>query len=135
MSGRRLRTAGLAAALLTLLPAAACGSEDPAVCSSVDELGASVEQLGVIQLGENGRAQLESQMAAVSADLAQVRTDAEQQYGAQVAAVTAAAGVVRAQLQAARADPTAATLRPLAAAVADLGSDAAALRDAVAGTC
>ena len=127
--------AALATVLVTLLPLTACGADTPAVCSSVDELASSVEHLGEIQLGENGRAQLETQLAAVSADLAQVRTDAEQQYGAQVDAVTAAASDVRQEYEAVKTDPSSATLKPLGAAIAALGSGIRALSDAVAGTC
>jgi len=127
-----------AAVLGTLLVAfllTACGTDAPAVCGSVDDLSASIDHLGKVQLGENGRAELESQLAAVRADLAQVRTDADQQYGAQLDVVSAAAADVRVQLAAAKAEPSASTLRPLAAAIADLGTGVRALHDAVAGTC
>lgn len=127
--------AALAALLVWLFPITACGTDAPAVCSSVDDLSASMEHLGQLQLGENGRAELESQLAAVRADLEQVRTDADQQYGEQVAAVTAAANTVRERYQAARADPSRSTLRPLGMAIDDLGSEIRALSDAVAGTC
>jgi hypothetical protein len=91
--------------------------------------------LGEIQLGENGRGQVESQLADVRADLTQVRADADQQYGAQVATVTAAATAVRERSQAAKSDPSASTLQALRTAIADLGSGIRALQDAVAGTC
>jgi hypothetical protein len=64
-----------------------------------------------------------------------VRTDADQQYGAQVDTVTAAAADVRVQLEAAKGEPSASTLRSLAAAIADLGAAVRALHDAIAGTC
>lgn len=127
--------AALAALLVSLVPLTACGADTPAVCSSVDDLSVSIEHLGELQLGENGRAQLESQLADVRTDLAQVRSDADQQYGEQVDDVTAAAADVRTQFQAAKADPSQSTLRPLGAAISDLGSSARALSDAVAGTC
>jgi len=129
----------LALTLVSLLLGAslvACGGKDkPAVCSSVDELSASIDHLGKVQLGETGRAELESQLAAVRADLAQVRTDAQEQFGDQVAAVTAAADIVRERYQGAKAEPSASTLQPLRTAIANLGSEARALQDAVAGTC
>ena len=129
------RTAALAVVLAALFPVAACGTDAPAVCSSVDDLSASIEQLGQLQLGENGRAQLESQLATVRDDLAQVRTDANQQYGAQVATVRTAASTVSERVQAAKADPSRSTLQPLRTAIADLGSAVQALSDAVAGSC
>jgi hypothetical protein len=129
------RTAALAVVLASLFPIAACGTDAPAVCSSVDDLSASIEHLGQLQLGENGRDQLQSQLATVRADLAQVRTDAKQQYGAQVATVTAAASTVRERFQAAKADPSPSTLQPLRTAVAELGSAVQTLSDAVAGSC
>ena len=113
------RLAALVVVLASLFPVAACGTDTPAVCSSVDDLSASIEQLGQLQLGENGRAQLESQLATVRGDLAQVRTDANQQYGAQVATVTAAASTVRERAQAAKADPSLSTLQPLRTAIAE----------------
>ena len=113
----------------------AAGQTRRPVCSSVDELSTSIEQLGNVQLGENGRAELESQLAAVRADLAQVRADADEQFGDQVAAVTAAADIVRERYQGAKAEPSASTLQPLRTAIANLGSEARALQDAVAGTC
>jgi hypothetical protein len=130
------RRAGAAlVALLVALPLTACGTDSPAVCSSVDDLSTSIEQLGNVQLGENGRAELENQLAAVRADLAQVRTDAQEQFGDQVAAVSAAADIVRERYQGAKAEPSASTLQPLRTAIANLGSEARALQDAVAGTC
>jgi len=134
MSARRC-AAALATVLLAVLALTGCGSNDTPVCSSVDELTASIDQLGVIQLGENGRVQLENQLVEVRADLAQVRTDAQQQYGDQVAAVTAAADLVRERYQGAKTDPSASTLQPLRTAIADLGTEVRALQDAVAGTC
>lgn len=127
--------ATLAALIVSLLPLTACGADQPAVCSSVDDLSTSMNHLGELQLGENGRAQLESQLTEVRADIDQVRSDADQQYGEQVDDVTAAAADVRTQLKAAKADPSQSTLRPLGAAISDLGSSARALSDAVAGTC
>jgi uncharacterized protein YoxC len=129
------RMAVPAVLLTSLFPIAACGTDAPAVCSSVDDLSASIEHLGQLQLGENGRAQLESQLATVRGDLAQVRTDAHQQYGVQVATVSAAASTVRERFQAAKADPSRSTLQPLRTAVADLGTSVQALSDAVAGSC
>ena len=129
------RMAALVVVLASLFPVAACGTDAPAVCSSVNDLSASIEQLGQLQLGENGRAQLQSQLATVRDDLAQVRTDAKQQYGGQVATVTAAASTVRERAQAAKADPSLSTLQPLRTAIADLGSAVQALSDAVAGSC
>jgi uncharacterized protein YoxC len=117
------RMAALVVVLASLFPVAACGTDAPAVCSSVNDLSASIEQLGQLQLGENGRAQLESQLATVRDDLAQVPT------------VTAAASTVRERAQAAKADPSLSTLQPLRTAIADLGSAVQALSDAVAGSC
>ena len=133
----RLTTRGACAlvSLLVALSLSACGTDAPAVCSSVDELSSSIDHLGKVQLGETGRAELESQLAAVRADLAQVRTDAQEQFGDQVAAVTAAADLVRERYQGAKAEPSASTLQPLRTAIANLGSEARALQDAVAGTC
>jgi hypothetical protein len=80
------------------------------MCSSVDDLSASMDKLD-----ENGRAQLESQLATVRADLAQVRAAADQQYGEQVATVTAAVSTVRERFHAANSEPSESTLRPRAA--------------------
>ena len=135
MMSTRRGAAALATVLLAVLPLAGCGSNDTPLCSSIDELSASIDQLGVIQLGENGRDQLESQLVDVRADLAQVRTDAQQQYGDQVAAVTAAADLVRERYQGAKAEPSASTLQPLRTAITNLGTELSALQDAVAGTC
>jgi hypothetical protein len=125
----------LAGVLVAMCALTACGADQPAVCSSIDDLSTSMDHLGQFQLGENARAELETQLAEVRADLAQVRTDAGQQYGAQVASVTQAASVARERLQAVKAAPSAATLPPLRAAITDLGTSIKALKDAVAGTC
>jgi hypothetical protein len=127
--------AALAAVAVVLLPLTACGADPPPLCGSIDDLSSSMNHLGEIQLGENGRAELESQLTVLRADLAQVRTDAQQQYGEQVATVAAAASAVREQLQAAKAEPSESTLKPLGAAVADLGSGIRELHGAVASTC
>jgi hypothetical protein len=131
----RRGAAALAGLLVSLVPLTACGADTPPVCSSIDDLSSSMAHLGEIQLGENGRAQLESQLADVRADLTQVRADADQQSGPQVATVTEAATAVRERAQAAKSEPSAATLQALGTAIADLGSRIRALQDAVAGTC
>ncbi len=131
----RSRTALVAAVLISASTLASCGSDDPAVCSSVDALQSSVANLKDTPLDKNGLSALESSLEQVGADAKQVRTDAGQQYESQVTAFTSSVSTLEASVEAAKAAPSAATLKPVATAVAGVGSEISALKQAVSDTC
>lgn len=125
--------------MVTLLLAAtclgACGEDQPAVCSSVDAMQASVAHLRDVNVAENGLSQLQSEVAQVKKDVQQVATDAQQQYGPQVTTVKDSVATLEGSVKAAKADPSAATFAPVVAGVAAVGSAAQALGQAVSNTC
>lgn len=149
-----VRHAALAAAtLLTFSAVSSCSSDDPAaspapvtspaaspsgspaVCSSFDDLKASVADLQDVKVGDDGLSQLRSSLVGVKEDLQQVMSDAEEQFKPEITAVSSSVDDLQTSLKAAQSDPTAATFGPVATAVGGLVSGIAALEQAVSSAC
>ena len=78
-----------ASCLLASLAMAGCGGDDdpdpaaddtPAVCSSVDALQKSIDDVRSTDLDRNTLPTLETSLTKVKSDLGQVKTDAEDEY-------------------------------------------------------
>jgi hypothetical protein len=107
----------------------------PALCSSVHELQASVDQLRNVNLGQGGLQALQTQLAAVNGDLQQVIGDASAQYRTQVDRIKADLATVKTAAGAAVADPGAATLAAIRPALTTVVNDVNALGDQVSKGC
>ena len=138
---RRLRTLALlaAAVLLASVSLAGCGGEDapstPAVCSSVDDLHSSVEDLKNVDLTKGALATLQDKLATVASDLKTVQTDAKSEYATEVDAVDQATASVGSSLKAAAASPSATTVAAVGAAVQALWTSLTTLHEAIKSTC
>jgi predicted pyridoxine 5'-phosphate oxidase superfamily flavin-nucleotide-binding protein len=125
----------VAGAVLALCSLTGCGSDDPAVCTSLDELRSSLGNIEDVQLGENGLVELQNILVQVKADAEQVVADAGQQYDAQLTTVTDAVAALDESAQAAKDDPSASTIETFTTSLAEVGTGLSSLQEAVAGTC
>ena len=115
---------------------AGCGGNDkPAICSSVDTLKQSVQDLKDVQIGAGSLSKLQTDVNTIKQNLTQVKHDATAQYGSQVDKVQASANTLAASVQAAKAGPSVTTLAAIGTSASALSSDVKALADDVSSTC
>jgi hypothetical protein len=133
---RRPCAVPMAALLIASSVLVGCGGDDkPAMCSAVDALGASVDDLKSVEVSRAGLAELSDDLTAVRSDLSRVKTDAEQQYASEIEALDQAWTTLSSDLSAATSSPTVATIAQVGSDVRALGDSLAALDDAVESTC
>jgi hypothetical protein len=137
-------TAGFLAAgfLLTATFTAGCAQsqppaqeEPPAVCSAVDSLNASVEDVTTVDLSQGALAELKDNLTQVQSDLGKVKDDAKDEYATEIDAVEQAAASVGSSVDAATTSPSAQAITDVGTAVQALGASLRALDDAVESTC
>jgi hypothetical protein len=123
-------------ALLLGVTLVGCSDDKPAVCSSVDNLKTSVDDVENIDVTSSSAASdLESGLTTIKSDLADVKTDAKSQYASQLDAVDSALATLTKRVDAAKADPSADTLAAVGAAVAPFNSAVQTLISDVESTC
>jgi hypothetical protein len=110
-------------------------STPPAVCSSTEELQASVADLEDVQVVENGTAALQEAVTSVRSSLQEVADDATSEYAAQVDGLQASFEALQAAAGAALDAPSAATLNTVTSSVSALANDVRGFADDVASTC
>lgn len=130
------------ALILAVVPAIAsalavgCSSSDkPALCSSIDQLKTSVNQLTDVQSGENGLGGLESNLAAVKTDLNKVLDDAKSQYSTQVAQIRSDMSSLQSAIDAAKGTHSAADISVAVTAAKTLGGSVKGLAEDAKSTC
>lgn len=115
---------------------AGCGTDEPpAVCSSVDALQASVEDVTSVDIAEGALAELRDNLAQVQSDLGTVRDDAADAYHDEVDSVEQAAAFVGTSVETGITSPSPDALTEIGTGVEALGSSLSVLKDAVAGSC
>ena len=113
-----------------------CSSSDgPAVCSSLDDLKASVNQVTDVQSGENGISALQSNLVAVRDDLNQVLKDAKSQYSTQVTQIQSNLASLRSAIDVAQRTHSATDISGAVTAAKTLGGSVRDLADDAKSTC
>jgi len=124
------------AALLVGAAAAGCSDEQPAVCTSIDELQSSIEGLAEIELtGTTGVAGLEDQVALIAQDYRQLKDDAAEEYDDQVGAIDADLEKLKANAAAFVDSPSATAVAALQTSRDAVVAGVEALADDVRSTC
>jgi uncharacterized protein YukE len=119
-----------------VLTVAGCSSSGtPAVCSSVDDLKASVSNVSDVQSGENGLNTLKSNLAAVKDDLNQVLADAKSQYSTQVAQIRSDMTSLQSAVDTAQRTRSATDIDGAVTAAKALSTSVKGLGDDVQSTC
>lgn len=128
-----------AIALTTLflaLTLTACSEDEPAVCTSVNDLKASVDDVKEIDVDSSTALDdLESGLTAVGDNLADVKADAKSEFAAPLDAVETSYAALETSIETAATDPSAATLAAAGSALSAFGTDVQALIDDVQSTC
>jgi hypothetical protein len=126
-----------ASGLLLTLSLVACGGDDEkAVCSSADDLRASIDDFTSIDVtSSNGLADLEEGLGAVRDDLDQLKSDAESEFSSQVDAVDSAVDTLTASLETAADDPSGTNLAAVVSAIPPVADSVETLVTDVRDTC
>lgn len=123
-------------ALLLALSLAACSEDKPAVCSSVGDLEASVNDVKKIDVtSSGGLAEVRTGLRTIKSDLAEVKTDAESEFSSQLDRVEASYATLTSSVEAARTGPSGATLTAVGSSLRTFGNDVQALISDVKATC
>jgi hypothetical protein len=123
-------------ALALATPMAACSEDSPAVCSSVDSLETSVDDVQGIELSSpTALSDLERGLTAIGSDLSDVKADAKAEFSTQVEAVQTSYDALTASVDGATASTTAATLASIRDALSTFGTDVQTLITDVKETC
>jgi hypothetical protein len=123
------------AAIMGTVGVAGCSTDQLPVCESLAATQKSVDQLQKANVGENGLAQIRTEMDQLKHNLDQLYAEAKAEFGAEVDALRAAVNQFSADLAAARATPDATTFAAVRAALTAVQNSAVGLRDAMSGTC
>ena len=123
-------------ALLAGGAVAGCGDDQPAVCTSIDELQSSVKGLADLELtGSSSAGGLEDQVALVVQDFKQVKDDASEEYDDQVGAIDADVEKLKTNAAAVKDSPSATTVADLKTSRDAVVAGIEALADDVTSTC
>ena len=112
-----------------------CGNDPPAVCTSIDEFQSSLKGLTSLELNGSGVAGLQDQVALVVQDFKQLKKDASDEYGDQVAAIDTDLDKVQTSAGDLVDSPSAAALDTLKSSRDVLAADAKKLADDVKSSC
>jgi hypothetical protein len=133
---RRTSAAGIGAVVVAVAITACSGSDasssaaassSAVVCDAADELRTSLDALSDVQPVEDGTDAVRQAFASVKTDLAQLGTDARDEYAGEVDRVQADADAVQTAVDTAQGAPSAQTLGAVASAIDVLLRDARAL--------
>ncbi len=115
---------------------AACSEDEPAVCSSADQLRSSVDSVQDIELDSSAAiGDLQSGLSSIGDDLAEVKSDAPAEFSTEVDAVEGSYANLTSSVKDAKASASAETLAATGKALSTLGTDVQKLVDDVQSTC
>jgi len=115
--------------------ASAPSSGPPAVCSSVEDLQASMTALTEVPVTVEGIRGLPAVLAAVRADVEQVVQDGQDQFRPQTDALAADATALQSAVDTAVATPSGGAVATVVSSVNALAEDVTALASDVSSTC
>lgn len=111
------------------------GSSKPPVCSSIDSLKSSVNQLKNTNVSSTGLSEVKNELAAIRTDLQHVARDAKSQYSAQVNTVKSSLSALQSAIATAKNSPSANTITQAGKAMSTLAGDVSKLVSDVSSTC
>jgi len=113
----------------------ACSDDKPPICSSVDALKSSVQNLRDVQVQQGAVSEIKSDAAEVKSDFDTLKSEAKGQYSTEIAALNNALVATSNSANKAAAAPSGSALLGLTASVKSLGTATSALTSAVKNTC
>jgi len=112
------------------------GDEPAAVCSSIDDLGASVSALGDVDVtSSGGLAELKEAFVEVREDLGAVRDDAGAEFSDELKTVDSAYDDLKTAIEGVATAPSLAALGAVKSALSGFGTGVDSLVDDVQATC
>jgi Tfp pilus assembly protein PilE len=132
---RKLSSLLAVVAIAGVLGAAACSSDQPAVCDSLAAVQNTADHIRNANVSENGVTQLQTDLEQLRPQLQQLYSDAQAQFATELDAVRAATNQFSASVAAARATPDAATLAAVRTSMTAVQQSVQALGGAMSGTC
>ncbi len=131
--GRRLTAACVVTA--ALLTGCSSGSSKPAVCSDIENLKAAVQDLGNVNVAQNGVSAVSDQLTKIRQQLQTLQKDAKGQYATEVNDLSAALQRLQSSLDTAKASPSAAALATVASSAGNVLTAGKNLATALSNTC
>jgi hypothetical protein len=132
---RKLTRIAAAVTVAATLGIGGCGTNQPPVCDSLENVEKTMLQIRNLNMAENGLNPLRGYLNQLKGEVDQLLTQAADQFAPEVAAVRTAADQVSASVAAARETPDAAHLSTVRTTTNALATELRTLRDAMSGTC
>jgi hypothetical protein len=132
---RALVPSALVAVVAGLAVGGCSSSSDADLCSSADALRSSIDDLGNVQVLEDGTQALRQAFSDVSDDMDRLVQHARNEFSGQVAAVTSSLGDLGTAMDSLGSPPSAASLRAVGSATRAVVEDAGVLVDDVSSSC
>jgi outer membrane murein-binding lipoprotein Lpp len=132
---RRWLLLPVAAALVLSGLAAGCSSSKPAYCADADQLKTSVQDLGNVDVVQNGLSSLQTALTSVKTSASAFVTDAKSAYPSQTAALSTSLSGLQTAITSAKGQPAATAVTTVVPAVTQVKNSAGALQSAASGKC
>jgi hypothetical protein len=113
----------------------ACSSDDADVCSDMDALKSSIDNVKDVQLAENGLNELSDGLNQVEDDLDQLVSDAKAQFGDEIGAVTTAVDNLKGAIAGAKSDLDKASFTDVATSLRAVDTSITNLDQTVQSSC
>lgn len=114
---------------------AACSDDKPPVCTSVESLQTSIEDVKNIDLSADTIPALNDGLLTIEDDLAEVKSDAQTEFASGIESVEGSYTALSQSVAAAQTDPTATTIGQASTALSTFFSDADSLISDIQSTC
>lgn len=124
-----------AAALVLSGLTAGCSSSKPAYCTDAEQLKTSVQNLGNVNVVQNGLSSLQTALTSVKTSASAFVTDAKSAYPSQTAALKTSLSGLQTAITSAKGQPLATAAAAVVPAVTQVKNSAGALQSAASGKC
>jgi hypothetical protein len=124
-----------AAALVLSGLAAGCSSSKPTYCTDAANLKTSVQNLGNVNVAQNGLSSLQTALTSVKTNATSFATDAKSAYPSQTAALQTSVSGLETAITSAKGQPPVTAATTVASAITQVKTSASALQSAVSGKC
>ncbi|HET7489216.1 MAG TPA: hypothetical protein VFJ85_14895 [Acidimicrobiales bacterium] len=125
----------LAALAFAVLLAACSNDSKPAVCTDVDNIQKTVDDLKNVKPEAGALGNIQSELTTLKQQFGILRTDAKSQFQTETTALSASLDSLSSAVDAAKANPSLSTLAPVGTALAGVKDTGQSLVSAVKGTC
>jgi hypothetical protein len=124
-----------AAALVLSGLAAGCSSSKPAYCTAADQLKTSVQDLGNVNVAQNGLSSLQTALTSVKTNTTTLANEAQSTFAPQITALQTSLAGLQTAINSAKSQPSVAAAAAVVPSVTQVKTSASALQSAVSGKC